>query len=69
MTIKTKYSIKQKVYISELKLSGLIIGIYVDDDRDYSYKIRYFNGPDPRECYFYESELTEVDKDAKLGFV
>ncbi len=68
MIIKTKFSVRQKVYIPELKVFGVIKGIYVDDNKEYSYKIRYFNSADYKECYFYEDELSLQDTGTVLGF-
>ena len=68
MTIETKYNIKQRVYISELKIWGKIKGLYIDDDNYYSYKIRFFDGKDPKECYFYDEEISLQETDSTLGF-
>lgn len=67
MKINTTYSLRDKVYINELKVYGKVSAIFFDTN--ISYKVRYFDGRDPRDVYFDEDELSFPDnKDQILGF-
>lgn len=66
MKIETLYNINQKVYITELKICGLILSININSY--IKYYIRYFDGCDAKECYFLENELKEQEPNKEVGF-
>lgn len=65
MKINTKYDLNQKVYITELKVWGTVQSIYINSVL--KYYVRFFNGYDPKECYFLEEELSLEDGEG-IGF-
>jgi hypothetical protein len=69
MVIKTKYSINDKIYISELKIWGRILSIFVGGSLRTEYLIRYFDGKEKREIYFLEEELVLQEEEKKVGYV
>ena len=70
MVIKTKFNHEDIIYIKELKIHGRIISIFVGGNKLVQYFCRYFSGLDYKECYFYESELSEKEEENgnPLGF-
>lgn len=60
MTIETKFELKDKVSIIELNIVGTVMAFYYSTEIEY--KIRYFDSGDPRELFFYESELCKIAK-------
>ena len=57
MDIKTTFSIKDKVRINELSVTGRILAVYVTAI-GVSYSVRYFDNGKVDTVYFYEDELT-----------
>ena len=68
MTLKTKYNVKDRVYILELKLIGKIIGIYYDG-AEITYNTSYFYNSEKKTCYFDESEINLDIPERKTGFL
>ena len=48
---------KDKVYISELDIWGVVIGVYLSVGGT-EYKIRYFKDEVPYETYFFDFEIS-----------
>ena len=67
MKINTKFSINDKVYITPLKVEGIIKGIYVDSG-GVTFNTRYFDGLKPLDCYFIERELSLEEPKKDVGF-
>lgn len=67
MKINTKFNIKDKVKITELKREGKITSIYISET-GIQYNVRFFEGADVKTVYFYEDELKEPEKEEILGF-
>lgn len=66
MTINIDFKVKQRVYISELKIWGKVIAIFINSN--ITYNVRYFDGKDPKECYFHADELSLQETETTLGF-
>ena len=68
MTIETQFNIGQKVYIPELKFWGKVLSIFLNGNGRIQYNIRYFDDKTPKECYFYEEELSKEEEKTTIGF-
>lgn len=56
------FPLKQKVYITELEKSGMVMAIYISETGT-QYSVRYFDNCEARTVYFYDNEI-EVIKEA-----
>ncbi len=65
--INTRFNIKDRLYIKELKIWGRVLAIYISI-KGIEYYIRYFNNAAPVDCYFLEEELQENEGEDKIGF-
>jgi hypothetical protein len=69
MKITTKFDLKDRVYIPELKTNGVVLGFFVDDLTCVKYQIRYFKDNNPVTTYFMDFELEKYKEEAKaIGF-
>jgi uncharacterized protein YodC (DUF2158 family) len=68
MKINTKFNIKDKVFIKSLKIWGRILCMYINSN-GIEYNVRYFDGFNPKDCYFLEEELQINDGEEKIGFI
>jgi len=68
MKIKTKFDVKQKIFIPQLNVEGLINFLNIGVD-GMEYNVRWFNNGSECKAYFLESELEEINHDKKVvGF-
>lgn len=67
LRINTKYNLRQKVYIAPIKVWGKILNIFIGMSGDIQYNCRYFDGVSPKDCYFYEDELS-LEEEKKVRF-
>lgn len=69
MTIKTKYNLKERVHINELKINGVVLGFFIDDETSIQYQVRYFKEQEPKTVYFMDFELEPYKEIIKeVGF-
>lgn len=71
MTITTKFDIGERVLITDLERFGMIKSIFYGNS-GVSYFIRYFNGTEHQEIYFFEEEIerpTKKSLNKSIGFV
>ena len=69
MTINTKFSLKDSVYITKLNTNGIIMALYINVDTDIQYSVRYFKENIPQTTYFYDFELESYKEIPKnIGF-
>ena len=66
MIINTIHDIKQRVYIKELQIWGVVLAIHMNNSL--KYLVRYFDDKDAKECYFYEEELSLQENENRVGF-
>lgn len=59
--LELKFKLRDKVYIHELQLSGVVVGVYISDS-GLQYQVRYFDDAKPQTNYFYEDEVEAVKK-------
>lgn len=59
VNLETQFNRGDTVHIEELNRSGRVIAIHFDD-AGLSYRVRYFDGGEARDTYFYPDELTSV---------
>lgn len=52
---------KDRVYIPELDLEGVVTGVHLSIGGT-EYKVRYYDSLTPQETYFYDFEVTAVRK-------
>ncbi len=68
MKIETKYNIRDKIYISDLKISGVVVGFYFGD-HGLQYNIRHFKDNKADTNYFYDFEIESFKETEKeVGF-
>jgi hypothetical protein len=67
MKIETKYKITDRVWISELRCPATILTIYISEI-GIQYNLRWFSSQDAKTAYFFESEITDLPENEKLGF-
>ncbi len=69
MTIQTTFDLKQKIFIKELKISGVIISMFIGNDYGLQYHVRYFKDNESKTSYFYDFELELFKETVKtVGF-
>jgi len=56
-----KYNIDEKVNITELERKGRILSIWITP-KGVKYEVRYFDDAQPKETYFFEDEISHIDK-------
>jgi hypothetical protein len=61
MKIETKFYIRQRVEIPEIKLNGTVSSIWITE-RGTQYQVRYFKDSELKEVYFLEHELKEASE-------
>ncbi len=70
MEIKTKFELKDDIYIESLKVRGRIMAVFLDN-LDIQYRVRFFDKElNNKTEYFFEDELERYknqDKE-KIGF-
>lgn len=60
MIIETKFELGEKVAVKEINKTGKVMAFFYATQIEY--KVRYFDGGDPRELFFYEDEISKVAK-------
>ncbi len=66
-TLMLKFELKEKVFVPELKTTGMVIGIYFEDT-GLSYRVRWFRAGEPFQAILYEHELAEYTGQQTVGF-
>lgn len=59
MNITTKFGLFDRVRITELEQSGVVLCFFVDSG-GMQIKVRYFHNGESKEVYFLESELEPI---------
>lgn len=70
MTLKTKFDLNQKVWITELKVPGRVLALYLGKHGALQYFVRYFRpSQNPESEYFFEDELSaNIPTEPTAGF-
>lgn len=68
MKLQTKFDIADRVWISELRIPSTVLAIYISEIGT-QYNLRWFAIQDPKTGYFFESEVTELPENEKIGFI
>lgn len=67
MKIETKFAIKDRVWINELRTPATVLAIYIAET-GVQYSCRWFDSKSSNTAYFYESEVSSVPEQEVVGF-
>lgn len=68
MKLETKYALRQKVWITELRCAATVVGIYLDGD-GLQCQCRWFINGEQKTGYLLEDDLQEFNGPTPPGFV